>query len=61
MGKKKKLTSQELISQEEKYVAFLKKRINSKNYQKTVSKEVLDKDKQNYENAKLKLRVLKGQ
>jgi hypothetical protein len=61
MGKKKKNTKQDLISQEEKYVAFLKKRINSKNYQKTVSKEVLEKDKQSYENAKLKLRVLKGE
>jgi hypothetical protein len=45
--------------QEEDYVAFLKKRLESANYKANVSKEEYEKTKQKYEKAKLKLRFLK--
>lgn len=45
--------------QEEDYVAFLKKRLESSNYKANVSKEEYEKTKQKYEKAKLKLRFLK--
>jgi hypothetical protein len=44
---------------EEEYVAFLKKRLESKNYKENVSKEEYEKTKEKYEKAKLKLRFLK--
>jgi hypothetical protein len=47
------------LQQEEEYVAFLKKRIESSNYKSNVSKEEYEKTKEKYEKAKLKLRFLK--
>lgn len=56
----KKLSNQQLIRQEISYIAFLEKRINSKNYQSKVSKEVIEKDKDKLKKAALKLRLLQG-
>lgn len=47
------------IQQEEEYVSFLKKRLESKNYKNNVSIEEFEKTKEKYEKAKLKLRFLK--
>ena len=47
------------VQQEEEYVAFLKKRLESSNYKTNASKEEYEKTKQKYEKAKLKLRFLK--
>lgn len=59
MSKKKKLTKEEIILQEEKYVLFLQKKINSDNYKANVSPEELKKEKMKYDKAKLKLKFLK--
>ena len=48
------------IKQEEEYLEFLKKRINSENYKTNVTKDEFDKTKNKYEKAKFKLRILKG-
>lgn len=55
----KKKTKQELIEQEESYVDFLKKKLNSENYKSNVSKEEYEKEKKKYDKAKLKLKFLK--
>jgi hypothetical protein len=47
------------IQQEQDYVAFLKKRLESSNYKNAVSKEEYEKTKAKYEKAKLKLRFMK--
>ena len=47
------------LQKEEEYVAFLKKRLDSKNYKNNVSMEKYEKTKEKYEKAKLKLRFLK--
>lgn len=57
MGKKR--TKEELIEQEENYVSYLKKKLNSENYKKSVSKEEYEKEKMRYDKAKLKLKFLK--
>jgi hypothetical protein len=49
------------IKQEEDYLAFLKKRIESKNYKNGVSAEEFEKTKLKYEKAKLKLKFLKNE
>lgn len=49
----------DLVKQEEDYVAFLKKRLDSDNFKKNVSQEEYDKTKQKYDKAKLKLKFLK--
>ena len=46
------------LKQEQDYVAFLKKRVESKNYEKNVSKEEFEKTKAKYDKAKFKLRLL---
>lgn len=56
MSKKKKI---DLIEQEEAYVAFLKKKLNSDNYKATAPKEEYEKEKRKYDKAKLKLKFLK--
>lgn len=56
---KKKLTIPQLIKQEEDYVAFLKKRLESANYKKNVSKEEFEKTKSQYDKAKFRLKTLK--
>lgn len=54
--KKKKIDP---IEAEEKYVAFLKKQLDSKNYKEAVSDEEYKKTKFKYDKAKLKLKFLK--
>jgi len=56
MSKKKKIDP---IEQEEKYVEFLRKRVQSDNYKANVSKEEFEKTKKKYDKAKLKLKFLK--
>jgi hypothetical protein len=56
MGKKIK---RDPIEQEEQYVAFLKKALESENYKQSVSKEEYDKTKYKYDKAKLRLKILK--
>jgi len=48
------------IKQEADYVAFLSKRVNSKNFKNNVSEEEFAKTKEKLEKAKLKLRLLTG-
>jgi hypothetical protein len=43
---------------DKEYAAFLKKRLESKNYKSNVSLEEYEKTKQKYEKVKLKLRIL---
>jgi hypothetical protein len=47
------------IEQEEQYVAFLKKRLDSENFKTNVTKEEYELTKKKYDKAKLKLRFLK--
>lgn len=47
------------VKQEEEYIAFLKKRLDSDNYRANVTEEEYEKTKAKYEKAKLKLRILK--
>lgn len=47
------------VQQEQDYVAFLKKRLESSSYRKNVTSEEYEKTKQKYEKAKLKLRFMK--
>ena len=58
MAKKSKF---EEIKHEEEFIAFLKKRLESKNFKTNVSQEEFDKTKQKYDKAKLKLRLLRGE
>lgn len=44
--------------EEEAYMVFLKKRLDSSNYKNSVSTEEYEKTKQKYEKVKLKLRLL---
>lgn len=54
MSKNKKPTKK----QEEDYLSFLKKRLDSANYKSNTSKEEYDKTKEKYDKVKLKLRLL---
>ncbi len=56
---KKKLNKAQQLKQEEDYVAFLKKRIDSKNYKNSVSEEEYQKTLAKYDKAKLKLKFFK--
>lgn len=47
------------VEHEEKYVEFLRKQVQSKNYKNNVSEEDFKKTKLKYDKAKLKLRMLK--
>lgn len=47
------------IEHEEQYVAFLKKRLDSENYKKNVSKEEYAETKAKYDKAKFRLKVLR--
>ena len=55
---KKERTVKERIKQEEDYLAFLKKRLESKNFKNNVSQEEFDKTKEKYDKAKLVLKIL---
>lgn len=59
--KKKKLTKEDLIKNEEKYVTFLQKRLQSENYKKNVTGEEYEKEKLKYDKSKFKLRIMKGE
>jgi len=52
-------SKEEKIKQEEEYVAFLRKRLDSENYKNNVTPEEYDKTRQKYDKAKLKLKFLK--
>jgi Na+-translocating ferredoxin:NAD+ oxidoreductase RnfG subunit len=54
MSKKKKINKKH----EEQYIAFLKKRLESKNYKNNVSKEEYKKTQEKYQKAKLRFRLL---
>ena len=54
--KKKKQNSME---HEEKYLEFLRKRVQSDNYKNNVSEEEFKKTKAKYDKAKLKLKMMK--
>jgi hypothetical protein len=47
------------IAHEEKYVAFLKKQLESENFKTNVSPEEFQKTKGKYDKAKFKLKMLK--
>jgi hypothetical protein len=47
------------LKQEQDYVAFLEKRLNSSNYKANVSPEEYEKTKEKLKKAKLVLRMLK--
>jgi len=54
-----KVSTEKRIEQEENYVAFLKKRLNSDNFKAAVSKADYEKEKRKYDKAKLVLKMLK--
>lgn len=56
MKKKPKFSK---LEQEENYVKFLKKKLNSENYKSNVSKEEYEDTKRKYDKAKLKLKFLR--
>lgn len=56
----KKVSKAVQIKREEDYVAFLKKRLESKNYKNNSTEEEYNKTKEKYEKAKLKLKFLKS-
>lgn len=58
---KKKMTKGQEIKHEEEFIAFLRKRLDSKNFKSNVSEEEYAKTQAKYDKAKLKLRLLKGE
>jgi len=52
------MSKKNIKAQEEQYLVFLKKRLESKNYKSNVSREEYDKTKAKYDKAKLKMRLL---
>jgi hypothetical protein len=56
----KKPGKQQQIRQEEDYVAFLEKRLASKNFRNNVSEEEVKKTEEKLKKARLKLRLLQG-
>lgn len=54
----KKLTKAEERQHTEEYLAFLKKRLDSKNYKANVSAEEYAKTKTAYDRAKFRLKIL---
>jgi len=56
----KKMNKPQQIAHEEKYVEFLKKRLDSKNYRDNVTAEEYNKTKEKYDKAKFRLKTLKG-
>lgn len=55
---KKKLTLAEERKQLEDYIAFLKKRLESENYKANVPLEEQNKEKEKYDKAKFRLKLL---
>ena len=60
MKKQKKLTIAEEITNTEQYIAFLRKRLDSKNYKANVTEEEYEQTKMKYDKAKFRLRIMKG-
>lgn len=59
---KHQMKNKPTLKQEQDYLAFLKKRLESKNYKQNVSPEEFEKTKAKYDKVKFKLRLLeKGQ
>jgi hypothetical protein len=56
---KKILTKEDKVKQEEDYVAFLRKRLDSENFKNNSTKEEYEKTQRRYDKAKLKLKFLK--
>ncbi len=54
-----KITKEKRLKQEEDYIAFLEKRLNSENYKKNVSSEEYSKTQEKLKKARLVLRMLK--
>jgi hypothetical protein len=54
-----KITKEKRIKQEEDYITFLEKRLNSENYKKNVSKEEYLETQSKLKKAKLVLRMLR--
>jgi hypothetical protein len=54
-----KKATKKLIAHEEAYVAFLKKRLDSENFNKNATPEEIQKTKLKYDKAKFKLKMLK--
>ena len=52
-------TKEKRIKQEEDYIAFLEKRLNSENYKKNVSEDEYIKTEQKLKKARLVLKILK--
>jgi len=52
-------TKENRIKQEEDYIAFLEKRLNSENYKKNVSGEEYTKTEQKLKKARLVLKILR--
>lgn len=48
------------LEHEERYVEFLKKRLNSEHFKQSVSPEEIEATKKKYDKAKLKLNMIKG-
>ena len=58
---KRKMTRREEIENEESYIQFLIKRLQSANYKANVTKEEYEKTEAKYDKAKFKLRLMKMQ
>ena len=56
----KKISKQQQILHEKKYLAFLEKRLASKNFRSNESVEEIQKTEDKLKKAKLKLRLLQG-
>ena len=52
-------TKEKRIKQEEDYIAFLEKRLNSENYKKNVSADEYSKTQEKLKKARLVLKILK--
>lgn len=57
---KKKLTKAQEINQEIGYIAFLEKRLGSKNFHNNVTVEEVEKTKEKLKKARFRLRLLEG-
>lgn len=57
--KKEPKTKERLIEEEERYVEFLRKQLNSSNFVANSTKEEFDKQRKKLDKAKLKLKFLK--
>ena len=54
-----KITKEKRIKQEEDYILFLEKRLNSENFKKNVTQEEYSKTQEKLKKAKLVLKILK--